>query len=656
MKVKEKFKKYYILFLVVLPTLLVSYNACGQDTITSQNSESIPINNNSVTFKMIGSLDEQVNYELLDSLKHAATIDEKNQVLKKLAYYNIQIGNADSILFYGNSMKFLIDNNLDKLKSPKINLSETYHIIAQGNTLKGLYDESIKNNLLGIDLARSINDSTEYYIHQAGLAKNYALKGNYDKATPIYNFCLKYDHLSKNTLREIYSGIAYIQLKAGKYEDATFYYNKALNLAKETNNLKEELNIKMRMGFTEESKENYPFALNLYEEIKILTLENNFYDLHIDSQNRMGIVYAKMGNYEIAKMVLGTAYINAVNWNKLDQQISLLSNTKKLYLLDDDYENAYAIMTQLEGIKRKMDKNQNLKQVRELEIKHETLQKENKIIQLQNEQFIKNSIIDKQKMTRNIILIAFLIILIPSISLIYVYYQKLMTQSELSKKQEQISKQNISSLIKTQELKLIKASMDGQNQERFRIARELHDSIGGNMASIKMSVSNLEQKDELYNQITNQIDETYLMVRDLSHNLIPKKFTKNAFTSLITEYFDTINKSSEISTNFASHSEELLNEIDENYQVELYKVIQELTTNTLKHAKATQIDIEINIVDHILKMFFEDNGIGFDLKKAYNGIGLSNILGRIKELNGELNIDSNPNRGSLFIVDIPLEV
>src|SRR5690606_5399246 len=97
------------------------------------------------------------------------------------------------------------------------------------------------------------------------------------------------------------------------------------------------------------------------------------------------------------------------------------------------------------------------------------------------------------------------------------------------------------------------------------------------------------------------------------------------------------------------------NNMHENYQVEIYKIIQELTTNTLKHAKATLIDVEINIIENELKMLFEDNGIGFNKdKKTSKGIGLSNIYERIKELKGELFIDSKINRGTIIIIDIPL--
>ena len=318
--------------MVIIPLCLLPSKALGQGNNVKENYEYKSIKDEKSWFKVIGSFDKQVNYDLLDSLKKATTIDEKNRSLKKLAHYNIHIGNADSILYYGNSIKDLLENNQNKFKNFKKQLSETHNIIALGNTLKGLYDESIKNNLLGIEISQSINDSIEYYTHQVGLAKNYALKKNFNKAITIYTSCLKSQNLTKKNKLEVYKGIANIHLDNENYNESSIYYNKALDLLKEVKNLKEELEIKINLGFIEEAKKNYKKALNSYEEIKTLTLQNNFYDLYIDSQNRMGIVYAKIGDYESAKIILSTTYINAVNWNKLDQQRKLLDNLRKLFL------------------------------------------------------------------------------------------------------------------------------------------------------------------------------------------------------------------------------------------------------------------------------------------------------------------------------------
>ena len=131
--------------------------------------------------------------------------------------------------------------------------------------------------------------------------------------------------------------------------------------------------------------------------------------------------------------------------------------------------------------------------VKELEIKYNTLERENQIYQLKEVQQAKENEISRQKTIKMAFLYGFLALLIPIIALLYLYYQKLQTQSALNEKQEQLNAQKITSLLSQQELDLVQTSFDAQQQERARIAKQLHDSIGGNLAGIKLQISQSEE-------------------------------------------------------------------------------------------------------------------------------------------------------------------
>ncbi|MBQ0740179.1 histidine kinase dimerization/phosphoacceptor domain-containing protein, partial [Aquimarina celericrescens] len=108
---------------------------------------------------------------------------------------------------------------------------------------------------------------------------------------------------------------------------------------------------------------------------------------------------------------------------------------------------------------------------------------------------------------------------------------------------------------KDQELKLIRASIEGQGKERKRIAQELHDSIGGNLAAIKLQLNNTVINGDKKNiknikTINNQLDDTYEQVRNLSHTLVPKKFSKNNFCDVLEEYFNNIGGATDLQTTF----------------------------------------------------------------------------------------------------------
>lgn len=222
------------------------------------------------------------------------------------------------------------------------------------------------------------------------------------------------------------------------------------------------------------------------------------------------------------------------------------------------------------------------------------------------------------------------------------------------KTQNQINKPKLDSILKDRELELIRAAIDGQYKERKRIAQELHDSIGGNLAAIRLQLNNIGNlKNNQLNFIKKQLDETYEQVRNLSHDLIPKKFSKNKFSDVIEEYLNNIRDASSLNTSSSIYPRKKIDQLNEIVLLELFRIIQELVTNTLKHAKASEAELHLNLLPGKLNMLFEDNGVGFDHENKTDGIGLDNIQCRLKKLNGVMVIDSKHKRGTVINIEIP---
>ncbi|WP_340203679.1 sensor histidine kinase [Ascidiimonas sp. W6] len=222
------------------------------------------------------------------------------------------------------------------------------------------------------------------------------------------------------------------------------------------------------------------------------------------------------------------------------------------------------------------------------------------------------------------------------------------------KTQKEINKGKLDRFLKDQEIELIRAAIDGQDKERKRIAQELHDNIGGNLAAIRLQLNNIvNPKNNQLNFIKKQLDETYEQVRNLSHDLIPKKFSKNKFSVVLEEYLQNIEEASNLNISFSIHPREKIDQLDEVVQMELFRIIQELVTNTLKHAKAKFAELHLNLVQDKLNLLFEDNGVGFNAENLKDGIGLDNIKCRLKKLNGVMVIDSKHERGTVINIEIP---
>jgi len=312
-------------------------------------------------------------------------------------------------------------------------------------------------------------------------------------------------------------------------------------------------------------------------------------------------------------------------------------------------------MTQSRSINSAIIENQNQRLIKDLELKYETLKKEKKIDKLQEDQLVKEAEINRQKTIKYAFLIGFLVLLVPIILLLIVYYQKLQTQSLLNIQQESINQQEVKNLLQAQELELAKNAISVQAKERDRIARELHDSIGGNLAGIKLKMNSLGDHKPEFRQILNQLDTTHNQVRDISHSLIPKEFETTAFTNLIYNYIKNISQNSSIDLSFEVFPKDVINAIDAQLQVAIFNMIKELVTNALKHANAKEIIIQLTAPseEKSIELIYEDDGVGFDLDKVKKGIGINNIETRVADFNGTISINTAINRGTVISISIP---
>ncbi|WP_299258463.1 histidine kinase [uncultured Aquimarina sp.] len=605
-------------------------------------------------YSTFGKIPTLVDTYLYNELKNAEDFQKRAKLIDTIASIHIQTGITDSIVYYGNLLQDEVLLQKELLLNRNFYLSKAYHILGKGKLEKGLYDDAMKHYLDGIAISPASEMSKMHYTHQLGLGAVYLHQKEYDAALSIFETIIKNTEnnevliLAKKSLADVF----FAKKDVSK---AKANYLEVLNDLRIYENNKIRLETQLKLGRIDIFEDNLSHALEYFRSVKEVALQSKFYDLYIDAVIQMGIIYYNQGHLQDAEIILSSAYVNSIQWNKLELQRDVIMVLRNIKVAEKDYENAYNLMTQYLSISNQILKNQNKEIVKDLEIKYQTLQKEKEILSLKEEQLLKESEIKRQRTIKKAFLIGFLVVLIPVIALLFLYFQKLKTQIALNKSQKEVNSQKVYGLMKDQELNLVKATMDGQNKERKRLARELHDSIGGNLASIKLQLSSHTSKNEnTQTKILNQIDETYHQVRDLSHNLASKKFQNNGISTLIKEYVNNIEQGSNQKISFNPHPEEKINEIENPLKEELFKIIQELLTNTLKHAKADQIDIYLNQYQTILQLLFEDNGIGFNSEKMAEGIGFKNIKNRLHSLSGNMVIDSTIDRGTVINIEIPV--
>lgn len=206
----------------------------------------------------------------------------------------------------------------------------------------------------------------------------------------------------------------------------------------------------------------------------------------------------------------------------------------------------------------------------------------------------------------------------------------------------------LSHKIVTQQKGFLAAFMEGEERERSRISKELHDNIGSRLSYLKLFVSTRFKSKE----VNDTIDSLCNDVRSLSHEIAPSDLKLIGFEKAVSELSKTISSQTTISVNFNSYS--FPKSLNENISTQLYRIVQEAFNNIIKHANAKNIHVQL--VGHVetVTLTIEDDGNGFDIISVKNGIGLKNIESRVQQLHGEFSIDSELKIGTSILVTIPI--
>ncbi len=199
----------------------------------------------------------------------------------------------------------------------------------------------------------------------------------------------------------------------------------------------------------------------------------------------------------------------------------------------------------------------------------------------------------------------------------------------------------------------------GIEEERQRIAQELHDGSGMALSALKMKLHLLKEKEEVRSEyetigmLMDDVDRIYDEIRNISHNLMPKTLSKLGLYAAIDELVNQFKIAApHIHLNYYRKTN--VNYFTETTKIFIYRILQELLTNIVKHAAAKDVTLQIIRHSDVLMLTIEDDGMGFDMRTKKNGIGLTSIKSRVQLLGGELSIDTAPQNGTFISISIPV--
>ncbi|WP_121666378.1 tetratricopeptide repeat-containing sensor histidine kinase [Mesonia aquimarina] len=363
--------------------------------------------------------------------------------------------------------------------------------------------------------------------------------------------------------------------------------------------------------------------------------------------------YQKEGKYRKAITYLDSIKDFKIKKYELGYQTIIYRKYVKCYKALGDYKNAFVYQEKYNAVQDSLNLTKQNIAISDIKTKYETEKKE-------KENFILKTDLKKKKQTQTILWIVVISSVLIGTIISLLIAKNARRKRQIIQQNQKLKLQQTEKELKQQELNTIDMMIAGQEKERQRLAEDLHDNLGSSLAAIRLNIESLKEENkntntDSFSKILHLINEAYQNVRNMAHQkssgvlassgLIPavKRFAKNVSTP----------------NGLKVHVEEfgLDQKLENSLEITIFRIIQELVTNIIKHAEATEANISFTNHNSTLNIIIEDNGKGFDPKTASKnktGIGLETIEKRIEHLGGNFDIDTHPNRGTSIIINLPI--
>jgi two-component system NarL family sensor kinase len=205
----------------------------------------------------------------------------------------------------------------------------------------------------------------------------------------------------------------------------------------------------------------------------------------------------------------------------------------------------------------------------------------------------------------------------------------------------------------------IEAEILTLEKERQRMASDLHDDLGPILSAIKFTINSVEpassEEGELIRKASEKVDETIQRIRQIAFNLMPNTLTRKGLVPAMEELISKLVESIPLKI---SYQFDPIPEISQQKSINLFRIVQEIIQNTVKHSGAAELYIKLKTKDKHLVLTTEDNGKGFDYEKTNElnrGLGLRNLQSRVEIMNGNMTVESGTAKGARYQFEIPIE-
>ena len=466
-------------------------------------------------------------------------------------------------------------------------------------------------------------------------------KNAYNLLIKIYNHSNKLDEGLKTSnliltlaieeydsiqIAKAYNFLGIFKRKMGEPDSSIYYKIESMKINKLLNDHKALAYNYTSLGIYHYDNGNLDTAFSYLRKSLQIRKKLNLIPQLIEANNNIGYLFLMLRTADSAAHYFQKSIDLCLTHEKYANLAVLYGNLSESYKLSGNHELA------LNAIEKSIPIKDSLMGIKQ----HEQIAKREKE---KNEELKIRHGIDKSHKKKQYILIIILIIVLMITTFVLRTSKRRALETQLEK----------------QKTKAAKSIIDEQEKIREEIAQELHDGVGGSLAGLKLSLSNLQAENKcptLLEEIEH-LEKTYQEIRNISHNLTPISFKKNTLCTTIENYLHRTFPDLEIGMCFQCYPQDEINKLTYDQKVCVYRIIQELASNIQKHAIASNVNFHLTGHEGHLTIMAEDNGKGFDPKTIKQGIGFNNIQKRITLYEGKMEVDSLKGNGTTIIIDIP---
>lgn len=612
----------------------------------------------------------------IDSLKGELvrkTGEEKIGLLQEIAFQLLFTSPDSAFPYATQSLTLAQEAGYDSL------LAEAYMIQGFAHFVAGANETALKGYQQAADIHHDRGDLQREASALSNLAATYNQLGRLEKALEVTLLAL--DRLSQGDNQERYglvlgnAGMLFLQLR--QVEEAKEYVRKGREVLSEVGSTRFLGNITNMLGSLLSDQDSLELAKHyFFEAMRLYELEDD--PLNRSSlYNNLGYYYKAVENLDSAMYFYQKAYELSVELNNSAKKLKNASSIAEVLLYSGNLSQAsdwltlaedqvsstsergplsdyYQILSRYQGLngdfyesfrsarisgkyRDSLMNEERERAIAELEIKFETEKNERELAEA-------NLRLQVQEQERERLILGGLILLVLMVVgiLLWVYKSRL-------EKREAIHHER----LRQQEIRL-EATIETQEEERSRLARDLHDGIGQLLSATRLNFGAFEGevKNENFQKALHMLDEACREVREVAHVIMPRSLEAEGLAAAIQEMLEKSLRNTPISFQFEVVGQ--IERLHKKLEINLYRIVQELIQNILKHSSATEVHLQLIRRPDKLLLIVEDNGSGLQKSAKTDGIGLVNIHTRTNAINGYFHIENGPDAGMIATLRLPL--